>query len=57
MIKYPVECGIITNWDDWESLAHHTFHEELGVNIEEHGLLLVDGAVIPRANREKIMQV
>ena len=56
-IKYPIEWGVITNWDDWESLCHHIFHEELSVNMEEHGVLFVDGAIMPRANREKVIQV
>merc|ERR1711878_44638 len=24
-LKYPVEHGIITNWDDMEKIWHHTF--------------------------------
>merc|ERR1712183_1052678 len=25
-LKYPVEHGIITNWDDMEKIWHHTFY-------------------------------
>merc|ERR1712002_4167 len=25
-LKYPVEHGIITNWDDMEKIWHHTFN-------------------------------
>uniref|UniRef100_A0A3B3C562 Actin alpha 1, skeletal muscle n=1 Tax=Oryzias melastigma TaxID=30732 RepID=A0A3B3C562_ORYME len=27
-LKYPIEHGIITNWDDMEKIWHHTFYNE-----------------------------
>ena len=24
-LKYPIEHGIVTNWDDMEKILHHTF--------------------------------
>ena len=30
-LKRPVEHGIVTNWDDWERVVHHTFYNELRV--------------------------
>ncbi len=26
-LKYPIEHGIITNWDDMEKIWHHTFYK------------------------------
>ena len=35
-LKYPIEHGIVTNWDDMEQIWHATFYNELRVAPEEH---------------------
>ena len=33
-LNYPVEHGVVTNWNDMELLWHHMFYNELSVTPE-----------------------
>ena len=56
-LKYPVEHGVVTNWDDWEKITHHAFYSELRVAPEEQPVLIVDKPLAPKANLEKVTQI
>ena len=56
-LSYPVERGVVTNWDDYEVLLHHTFYNELRMNPDEHPVLMSEPALNPKSNREKLMQI
>ena len=50
-LKYPIEHGIVTNWDDMEKIWHHTLHSEPRVVPEEHPALQTP--LNPKANPER----
>jgi actin beta/gamma 1 len=55
-LKYPIERGSITNWNDMEKLLHHTFYNELRIAPEEHPVLLATGFHC-KSSLEKAMQI
>nr|XP_023028518.1 actin, clone 302-like [Leptinotarsa decemlineata] len=56
-VKYPIEHGIIMNWDDMENIWHHIFYSELRITPENHPVLLTEVPQNSKSTREKMAQI
>jgi len=56
-LKYPIEHGIVTSWDDMEKIWNHTFYNELRVDPSEQFALLTEAPMNPKINRERMCSI
>ena len=56
-LNYPMEHGVVNNWDDMEKIWGHIFTYELRVAPEEHNVMLTEAPMNPKKNREKMAQI
>ena len=53
-IKYPMEHGIVTDWDDMVKIYDYTFDDQLCVDPQDHPILLTEPPLNPASNRERM---
>jgi actin-related protein len=56
-LKYPLEHGIVTDWDDMEKVWRHAYCNELRIVPAEHPVLLTEAPLNPKTNREHMARV
>uniref|UniRef100_A0A4W6E3Q7 Actin-related protein 2 n=1 Tax=Lates calcarifer TaxID=8187 RepID=A0A4W6E3Q7_LATCA len=57
-VNYPMENGIVRNWDDMKHLWDYTFGpEKLDIDSRSCKILLTEPPMNPTKNREKIIEV
>lgn len=57
-VNYPMENGIVRNWDDMRHLWDYTFGpEKLNIESKNCKILLTEPPMNPTKNREKIIEV
>lgn len=61
-LSYPIENGIVTNWDDMIKIWGHLYEkgvlsDSTSTPSEEHPVLLTEAPLNPRKNREKAAEV
>ncbi|ORZ41352.1 putative centractin [Catenaria anguillulae PL171] len=56
-INYPMEHGIVDNWEDMEAIWSHLYVNELKVNPEEHPVHLTEAPLNPKRNRDHMAQI
>jgi len=56
-LRYPVEHGIVQDWDGMEKIWQHCFNNELRVDPSQHNCLLTEAPQNPKGNREKMTEI
>lgn len=56
-LSYPIERGVVTNWDDMERIWRYMYDQELRIKSEDRPVLIADATLNPAGNREKMLQV
>lgn len=56
-LNYPVEHGVVTNWDYMTKIWNYTYFNELRVDPTEQPVHLTEAPKNPKNNREQMMQI
>ena len=56
-LKYPIEFGFISNMDDMELILSFCLSDQLGVNPENHPVLMSQVPLNPKCTREKLTEI
>lgn len=54
--NYPVDNGIVRNWEDMKVVWNHTFFDKLKIDPKECRILLTEPPMNPTSNREKLIK-
>merc|ERR1711939_466436 len=63
ILKYPMEHGIVQNWNDMEKIWRHTFDElrnewkPMDPNENYSGVLLTEAPMNPKEHRERATEI
>lgn len=55
-IQYPIEHGVVTDWNNMENIWKHTF-DLLRVEPDDRNILLTEAPRNPKRNREKMAEI
>ena len=56
-ISYPLENGVIRNWEDMEHVWNHLFFDQMRIQPREKKCLLTEAPMNPKENRRKMIEV
>jgi len=57
LIKYPLEHGLVQNWESMESLLSHCFYNQLTIAPEDHCILMTQPLFYSKKDREKMIEL
>lgn len=55
-ISYPLENGVIRNWEDMETVWKYLFHDKMQVDCKDKKILLTEAPLNPKANRIRMLE-
>ena len=55
-LSYPMENGIVRNWDDMKHVWDHTFYDQLKIEPSNCRILLTEPPLNPVNNRKKMLE-
>jgi actin beta/gamma 1 len=56
-LTYPLENGIVKNWEYMEKIWHYTYYTELKADPADQPVLLTEAPLNPKMNREKMIEI
>lgn len=58
-ISYPIDEGLIKNWEDFEKLWSYTFHTKMGKSkdLSDTCILVTEAAKCPAENRKRMADI
>ena len=56
-LEYPLENGIVKNWDYMTKIWHYTYYNELKADPAEQPVLLTEAPLNPKKNREQMVEI
>jgi len=45
-VRYPIENGMVYNWDDMEALWRHAYYNELRIDPKDHAFMLSESHIV-----------
>ena len=56
-MRCPIRDGVIIDWEAMESVWDYAFKKCLNIQPEDHSVIMTEGALTPKQNREQITKI
>ena len=56
-LNYPMEHGVVNDWDDMEKIWGHVFTNELRIDPVEHNVMLTEAPFNPKESKAKMAEI
>lgn len=56
-LHYPIECGVVTNWDDLEIIWQYCFENKFKIDPMGCNLMVTEPPKNPKTKREQMLML